>query len=118
MICYGNFAGLEDCDIKIYYCPFSEIVYNIIIENNCGSDTIFNTICQAYTSKYGTPTNEYDSHLEFSISKFETIRLWKSYSGMTIEYLDSRWADYDDDKIKQKLVELASEMQNKIIGGI
>lgn len=112
---YGDFAGLENCIIDIYYCPFSEIVYKITIWNNRVSDTIFNTISQAYTSKYGTPTNEYDSDdLEFSISKFETIRLWKS----CIEYLDSRWADYDDDKIKQKQEELASEMQNKIIDGI
>ena len=37
---------------------------------------------------------------------------------MTIEYLDSRWADYDDAKIKQKQEELASKMQNKIIDGI
>lgn len=116
---YGDFAGLNHCHINVHYCPFSEIVCNIIIGYYCGSDTIFNTICQAYISKYGTPTIEYDSdYLEFSISKFETIRLMKFNSSMKIEYLDSRWADYDDDKIKQKQEELASEMQNKIIGGI
>lgn len=126
VICYGNFAGLEDCDITIYYCPFSEIVYKISIWNSrVSSDTIFKTICQAYTNKYGTPRKIFDSDIKYIISKFESIEIsylngnWFKMNNdnvsINIEYLDSRWADYDDDKIKQKQEELASEMQNKII---
>lgn len=119
--CYGDFAGLEHCEINIHYCPFSEIVYKISIHKDWVSDTIFNTICQAYVNKYGTPSSEYNENFVYSISKYETIRLQRSTifsERIYIEYLDSRWADYDDDKIKQKQEELASEMQNKIIGGI
>ena len=94
----------------------------IIIWYDCYSETFFNTISQAYENKYGTPTYKEDGFLFidkkclFSISKFETIELEKLLSHYgKIKYLDSRWADYDDDKIKQKQEELASEMQNKII---
>lgn len=120
--CIGDFAGIKHCKIDIHYSPFSEIVYNIIIWNDCCSETYFNTISQAYENKYGTPTYKEDGALFidkkclFSISKFETIELGKFLGHyLYIKYLDSRWADYDDDKIKQKQEELASEMQNKII---
>lgn len=128
---YGDFAGLRNCEINIHYCPFSEFVYEITITEECVSDTVLNAIYLAYTNKYGAPTSvdkgknlyeEFDI-IKFSISKFEKIQIIKKRRRMIrkiieIEYLDSRWADYDDAKIKQKQEELASEMQNKIIDGI
>ena len=137
--CWGDFAGLRNCKIEFHYCPFSEFVYEITIMNTDVRDTVFNAIYQAYTKKYGAPTSidkgeerkfykssswyeEYDKII-FSISKFETIQIIIQKGMMIskkieINYLDSRWADYDDAKIKQKQEELASKMQNKIIDGI
>lgn len=121
---YGNFAGLTDWYIYIHYCPFSKIVYKVEVhDSGHKGDTVFDTLCCAYTDKYGTPTKIYANlscYYQFSVSNFEIIKLSQPdrIHYMTIKYLNSKLDDSVDAKIKQKQEELASEMQNKIIGGI